>query len=426
MRTWALLHHRWFGRELPMLPLTPARLCAIAAQMKAAGYRSFPNFAVAAKDAHLAMYPWSDELERCRRQCVASTQRGIGPPRQCMVIPIDRLAALQLGADPVVQGGPICPGHWGTLCAFHLVRGAEAACALASSLVLDLDAKTETWWLPASKTDPTAAGCSRTWGCVCGAAASIGLYTGVPACPFHAALAIVHDLRRRFGTRAGLPAHLPLFPDERGDWCARAGFVDSIASFTVALELSTHDSMGRSQIGEHVWRVTGARMLASLDLPQPVIMLLARWGSEAILKYVADAPLSRLTEAYLERVQSATVAVLGCAPDAPSQLSAAPLCGTDALALADESANSLLSTNTEGSAPFRFAANDTAGSRFVHIIAARQAWERPKPGRTNCGWDYLSSAAPLFQCVPLGFKRCGKCASVATWARFEESVSDSD
>ena len=38
MRTWALLHHRWFGRELPMLPLTPARLCAIAAQMKAAGY----------------------------------------------------------------------------------------------------------------------------------------------------------------------------------------------------------------------------------------------------------------------------------------------------------------------------------------------------------------------------------------------------
>ena len=155
-------------------------------------------------------------------------------------------------------------------------------------------------------------------------------------------------------------------------------------------------------------------------------MPLARWGSEAILKYVADAPLSRLTEAYLEKVQSATVAVLGSVPDAPSQLSAAPLCGTDALALADDSANALLSANSVGSVPFRFAANDSAGSRFVHVIAARQAWERPKPGRTICGWDYLSCSAPVFQCVPVGFKRCGKCASVATWAHFEESVSDSD
>ena len=138
-------------------------------------------------------------------------------------------------------------------------------------------------------------------------------------------------------------------------------------------------------------------MLASLDLPQPVIMLLARWGSEAILKYVAGAPLSRLTEAYLERVQAASVSALGDSPDAPSQLRAAPVCGTDALALADVSATALLSAPADRSIPFRFAANDSVGSRFVHIIAARQSWERPKPGRTICGWDYLVQNAPLFQ-----------------------------
>ena len=165
------------------------------------------------------------------RQCVASTQRGIGPLGQCMVIPIDRLAALQLGSDPVVTGGPISLGHWGTLCAFHLVRGAEAACALASSMVLHLEAKTETGRLPVTKTDPTAVGSRRTWGCVCGCAATIGIYTGTPPCPFHAALALKHDLHRRFGLCSGLPAHLPLFPDESGDWCARAGFADSIAAF---------------------------------------------------------------------------------------------------------------------------------------------------------------------------------------------------
>ena len=80
LRTWALMHHRCLGRSVPMLPLTAPKLCSIAAQMKAAGYRSFPNFAVAAKDAHVASFPWTDDLERCRRRCVASTQRGIGPP----------------------------------------------------------------------------------------------------------------------------------------------------------------------------------------------------------------------------------------------------------------------------------------------------------------------------------------------------------
>ena len=83
-------------------------------------------------------------------------------------------------------------------------------------------------------------------------------------------------------------------------------------------------------------------MLAALDLPQPVIMLLARWGSDAILKYVADAPLSRLTEAYLERVQAASVAVLGAVPsDAPAAVSASPAYSAAALALADASATSL-------------------------------------------------------------------------------------
>ena len=176
-----------------------------------------------------------------------------------------------------------------------------------------------------------------------------------------------------------------------------------------------------------MWRVTGARMLAALDLPQPVIMLLARWGSDAILKYVADAPLSRLTEAYLERVQAASAVVLGTVPsDAPAALSAAPNYSADALALADSSATSVLSVPTLRTAPARFATNDCAGSRFVHIIASRQAWERPKPGRTVCGWDYVSQHASLFPALPLEFKRCGKCASPAGWARFNEPPSSSE
>ena len=170
-----------------------------------------------------------------------------------------------------------------------------------------------------------------------------------------------------------------------------------------------------------------AQMLAALDLPQPVIMLLARWGSEAILKYVADAPLSRLTEVYLERVQAASAAVLGTIPDdAPAALTAAPPYSADALALADASAAALLGDPALRTAPFRFATNESTGSKFVHLIASRQAWERPKPGRTVCGWDYLSQHASLFHLLPFEFKRCCKCASPAAWARFDEPLAPSD
>ena len=221
----------------------------------------------------------------------------------------------------------------------------------------------------------------------------------------------------RFGTAAGLPVHLPLFPDDKGEWCARAGFIGSIISFTEVLELTCHDNLGRSQIGEHVWRVTGARMLSSLDLPQPIIMLLARWGSQAILKYVADAPLSRLTEAYLEKVQAASTAVLGNLMDAPMPLAAAPTF-SDEVDLVSSSAADLLTPPLAVDPSYRFAVNNSVGSQFVHIISSRQAWERPRPGRTNCGWDFLANQAPLFVSLPPLMRQCGKCASHPTWARF--------
>ena len=429
MRTWGLMHRRWFGTALPLLPLTTPKICAVAAQMKAGGYRSFPNFVGAVKDEHVAtLHAWTDELERCRRRCIASTQRGIGPPRQCLDVPIAKIAELQFGADPLVVGGPVCPGHWATICCFHLVRGAEAACALASSLVLDLEAKTETWHLPASKTDPTAIGVKRTWGCVCGCEARIGVYAGVPPCPFHAALALQHDLKRRFAnSRGALPSALPLFPDASGNWCTRSGFVETITAFTNALEMDVHDDLGRNQVGEHVWRVSGSRMLASIDIPQPVIMLLARWGSRAILRYVADAPLSQLTAAYLARVKAA--ASFACSsPSVGDTLQAgAPLCDAPTLSLAESAAEAILEAVPAACvAKKRFTANE--GTEYVHLIADRRPWERPKPGRTACGWDYLLLKAPCFSSFPTQYKMgpCGKCATPSAWTALRQSLDVSD
>ena len=52
VRTWTILHIRWFGTGVPVVPLTIDSIRGVAAQMKDAGYRSFPNYGTALKAVH--------------------------------------------------------------------------------------------------------------------------------------------------------------------------------------------------------------------------------------------------------------------------------------------------------------------------------------------------------------------------------------
>ena len=45
-------------------------------------------------------------------------------------------------------------------------------------------------------------------------------------------------------------------------------------------------------------RVTGARTLAALGVDLVRIQLMARWSSDVVLRYVAEAPLATMTAAY--------------------------------------------------------------------------------------------------------------------------------
>ena len=48
-RSWIKLHTRWFGSDLPPLPLTVMKIQAVAASLKAGGYSSFSNYGARAK-----------------------------------------------------------------------------------------------------------------------------------------------------------------------------------------------------------------------------------------------------------------------------------------------------------------------------------------------------------------------------------------
>lgn len=60
-RTWCAYHARWFGAEPPVLPMTTDSVMAVAAQMKAYGNRSYPNY-LAARERHKdGGFDWTQE-----------------------------------------------------------------------------------------------------------------------------------------------------------------------------------------------------------------------------------------------------------------------------------------------------------------------------------------------------------------------------
>jgi len=312
IKTWHRLHTRWYGRAVPALPLTHGSIMAVAAQMKDAGYRSFPNYASALKDCHITEgHPWSDRLAAAVSHATASTQRGIGPPHQCGEITLDDALSVAIDTEPMVASGPADCRNMFVLAYFHVVRGMELVCANALDLTIDMVGLTESWSLSVSKTDPQAIGCKRTWGCTC---------TQVPGahCPVHAAIAHVQWLRDRFAAPDGtLPGDLPLFPTSLGARASAERLNATVAEIASRLGRPLVDSMGRTAFTEHVFRVSGSRMLARRGVPVEVIMLLARWASEVIRRYIGEAPLDTLTTSFVAGSGPRTAIFPAAAPASP-------------------------------------------------------------------------------------------------------------
>ena len=67
---------------------------------------------------------------------------------------------------------------------------------------------------------------------------------------------------------------------------------------TSQLRIPLKDSLGREAFRGHSLRVSGARHMAQLGIPTPIVALLARWSSSVVLRYISDAPLASLTSIY--------------------------------------------------------------------------------------------------------------------------------
>ena len=95
-----------------------------------------------------------------------------------MPINPEKVWALGLDDNPITAGGPVGPVEFVVAGSFFLMREIELAAADCGNVHLDDKARTVTWRLPMSKTDPRALGTERSWGCLCSEGKDL-------PCPYH-------------------------------------------------------------------------------------------------------------------------------------------------------------------------------------------------------------------------------------------------
>ena len=86
---------------------------------------------------------------------------------------------------------------------------------------------------------------------------------------------------------------LPLFPDSEGRACSKAAYVATFLRAADLLGVSTSTPDGSERVSGHTLRVTGVQGLARSGVDSWTIQLLGRWGSQAVLGDIRDAPLAR-------------------------------------------------------------------------------------------------------------------------------------
>jgi len=292
--------------------------------------------------------------------------------------------------QPLCNDGPVGFRNALVCGAFWMLRELEISSALVRHISVDATLLSIEWNLPASKTDVKALGKIRRWGCVC--AGSLA-----EPCPAHAVLDQLRLLATLFGARYG--PDLPLFPTAAGRVADRRRVVESIEVVALRVGEPLVDAAGSRRFGGHSLRVTGARTLAASGVDVLLIQLMARWSSDVVLRYVSEAPLAAITDAFRGRSRL-NVAAPRSAVGAPADLQAA-LSAVQAAPQADARLKDYLSEELSlataaagrGEAPPAEGYILNTGSSVVHKPLV---WSRSVPPlgwRTECGWPFGTTSS---------------------------------
>ena len=228
--------------------------------------------------------------------------------------------------------------------------------------------------LTASKSDPMALGVTRTWGCLCGV-------TTLP-CPYHIAL-----LHHRWAidqclAHSGSPHDFPLFPTLEADTPDKESVVQSFEHIAAALGEPLYTADGTRRYGGHSPRVAGAQCLAAHGFEVAKLRILALHSSDAIMRYVSDAPLKALRQDLGLPAQDSPLQAIGTIRILKSRLKACEDRMTEQDARISACERPLSSTPSSSStlAP---------SPRYIQNLVSMAIHQvRIGSSITTCGWDY--------------------------------------
>ena len=289
LMTWSKFHRKWYGDQSDPVPLTEESLERVACLFKIGGYKSFKNYLSRIKEHHVdSGFIWTQSLQNMARRCTRSVLRGLGGPTRSesfdLEAVVNHLLVMENNIE-VMNDGPQSPLAAIVVGTFFMLRELELSAIDVGDVVFTEN--TVTLSLPVSKVDWQAKGCRRTWNCICGQGY---------ICPVH--------ILKEFHVRERDHEHPnePWIVSNTGGRCSKAGIESAIRNATLASGGRAKDAEGNWLLSGHTFRITGARTLASWGLDPITIQMLGRWGSSAVLSYLAETPLLGFSERLKGRV----------------------------------------------------------------------------------------------------------------------------
>ena len=224
--------------------------------------------------------------------------------------------------------------------------------------------------------------------------------------------------------------------DSYGQVCTKRAVVETIEKIVTLMGLPIKDTDENNLYGGHTLRVSAAQHLARIGIALPIIMLLARWESQAIMGYVAEAPLATVTRDYKQKEAQdpLTHRISSLDQHISGNVEITATSDNSELANLEEKfarMESRLQKMEKIKLPY--VKNDI--SDVTHLIVFCDEASDPSEWQTKCGWRFYlgqhsrKEALPIRPslicgtCLPLEKMACKETASASVSS--ESSTSDS-
>lgn len=366
LKTWQKIAAAW---DIPPWPIDVDTVHKIGSSLKAGGYKSCKlYFSAALKHHTLSFGEPSAAVRIAVRDATRSIERGLGTSQLKDSFMVEDLRKVYNMEEFCLYDKAFfmtLAGCW------FMTREIELTAAEHRHIRFDKKAKTVSWTLPMSKTDPGGHMIERSHICACQG-------TREPLCPYHALLDWTdqHDLA---------DGASPLFPNDKGQVMSKEESIGLIRKTLAAADIPL-TRLGQSGKQEHRYhghclRVSGAQFMARHQIPLHTILLLGRWASRAVERYVQEAALTVHAQP-LAHPAPCTPAPIPVASETPAKRKR-----TTSPPVALQQVQSQITDLAEKVSKINIPPPYIQG-RKVHLADPREMMAPPAEWATRCGWRY--------------------------------------